>query len=414
MNCQSEYARICSLGRHSSNWLHLRMRCVMLVTVGSLVTALIGCQTASYSAASLPQSMRVSSVPADTGINLEQIGGSGTGTSQIGPGDLVEITIISGNGEERVTPMPARVAQDGSVTVPLIGVVQVDGLEPMAAEARIAAAAVERGIFRQPYVTLKVTEPAVNRVTVMGAVAKPGVIELPRGSCDLASALAAAGGLAEDASTHVEILHRNSPSFLAKQLQQSPGDASDGVQLAAYTSPANPPGAPFGPPGPLPIAGRLDAPSTVGPSAEPEMTRIDLAQAEPVSVKSRKLNDQDVVMVRADVERVIHVSGLVRRPDQFELTRNKDIRLLDAIAMAGGTTSPLADKVYVIRQMPDMPEPAVIKASIAGAKRRGNENLLLAAGDMVSVEDTPQTMMLDTATKFFRMAFGVSGSWTAF
>jgi hypothetical protein len=87
---------------------------------------------------------------------------------------------------------------------------------------------------------------------------------------------------------------------------------------------------------------------------------------------------------------------------------------LDAIAMAGGTTSVVADKVFVIRQSAGMPQPAVIKVSIARAKRHGDENLLLSAGDLVSVESTVSTMTLDTVSKFFRVALGLSGNVAAF
>ena len=82
--------------------------------------------------------------------------------------------------------------------------------------------------------------------------------------------------------------------------------------------------------------------------------------------------------------------------------------------MAGGATSPLADKVYVIRQFPDMPQPAVIKVSMAGAKRNGEENLRLASGDLVSVESTPATMAMDTVAQFFRVGLGINGSIAAF
>ena len=144
-----------------------------------------GCRTANYSAANLPTALRVEPMPTASGINLKRMGAGGTGTSQLGPGDLVEITIVSGTGDENVTPCPARVSSDGTVAVPLVGTVAVGGLEPFAAEQQIAVAAVERGIYRRPYVTLSVTQQAVNRVTVMGAVANPGVVELPRGSSDL-------------------------------------------------------------------------------------------------------------------------------------------------------------------------------------------------------------------------------------
>jgi polysaccharide export outer membrane protein len=290
--------------------------------------------------------------------------------------------------------VPARVAADGTVLVPLIGAVPVGGLEPVAAEQRIAHAAIERGIYRQPYVTLEVTEPAVNRVTVIGAVAKPGVVELPRGACDLASALAAAGGLSKEAGTQVEILHHNASPFLAASPAGSAGSEDQQIRLAAHTEP-------FGAP---PIA--------LGPSP-PRTSRIDLAQAGSESHEYRRLDDRDVVMVLPEEKRIIHVTGLVRKPDQFEVPMNEDMRVLDAIAMAGGTTSPVADKVFVIRQLANMPEPVVIKVSIASAKLDGTENLRLASGDLVSVESTMSTLMLESASKFFRMAIGVNGRLTA-
>jgi polysaccharide export outer membrane protein len=119
-------------------------------------------------------------------------------------------------------------------------------------------------------------------------------------------------------------------------------------------------------------------------------------------------------MVLSEQKRLIHVTGLVVKPNQFELTREKEIRVLDAIAMAGGTSSPVADKVIIIRHLPNMMEPALVKVSIWRAKRNGDENLRLAAGDLVSVESTASTMAVDTMTKFFRVALGVSGNVAAF
>lgn len=364
-----------------------------------MLAACAGCKSVNYSAANLPHEFLATPAPHTEGINLERMVGEGTGTTQIGPDDLVQITILSGAGDERAVPLPARVAEDGTVMVPLVGSVRIGGLEPVVAEKRIAAAAIERGIYRQPHVTLVVSEPATNRVTVLGAVAKPGVVKLPRGSCDLASALAAAGGLARNASTHIEIMHRGSEPFMAgtepKATEPSPAESS-GVKLAAYNELA-------------PATSVLNAAPTA--SAGANMDRVDLAQATSAGPQNRKLDDSDVVMVLPKETHVIHVSGLVKRPAQFDIEEDKHIHVLDAIAMAGGTASPIADKVYVIRQLPTMPEPVVIEISIHSAKLNGSENLLLAAGDMVSVESTPATMTLDAIGKFFRVAIG--GSLTA-
>lgn len=377
---------------------HCACRCVertrraaTLLTIAMTLCAVAGCRTGNYTARSMPVELQAPPMPTSTSINLERMGSDGVGTSQIGPGDLVAITIVSGNADERVTPVPARVAQDGTVTVPLVGAVRIGDMEPVAAEQQITNAAVERGIFLHPAVTLTVTQRATNHVTVLGAVAKPGVVELPRGSCDLASALAAAGGLSVNAGTQVEVLRRGPLALAAKAKAKKRADESSGVKLASLTEPID-----------QPVAGISD------------MSRIDLAQAGPGTIDNRQLEDRDVVNVLPQEKRLIHVTGLVRKPDQFELMRDKEIRVLDAIAMAGGTTSAVANKVYIIRQLPNMTEPDVIQISISKAKRDGDENLRLAAGDLVSVEDTMSTMMVDTVGKFFRVALGLNGSVAAF
>jgi polysaccharide export outer membrane protein len=358
--------------------------------VAILCISLAGCRAGNLKARNMPLELQAPLLPSSTSMNLERMGSDGAGTAQIGPGDLVSITIVSGSADERVTPVPARVGQDGSIIVPLVGPVVIGDMEPVAAEQQIAAAAIERGIYKQPAVTLTVTERAANHITVLGAVAKPGVVELPRGSSDLASALASAGGLANNAGTQVEILHRGKSILAAKTNGKQLAEDARAIQLASLTESLE---------------------STNGASP---MVRIDLSQAGAGALENRQLEDRDVVNVLPQAKRLIHVTGLVRRPDQFELARDKDIRVLDAIAMAGGTTSSVADKVYVIRKLPNMTDPAVIEVSLARAKREGDENLRLAEGDLVSVEETMSTMAVDTVSKFFRVALGLNGSVAAF
>lgn len=144
------------------------------------------------------------------------------------------------------------------------------------------------------------------------------------------------------------------------------------------------------------------------------MSEIDLSQSGIAASTSRKLDDGDVVMVQPREKRFIHVTGLVQKPSEIELTRDKDLRVLDAIATAGGSSSLVADKVLVIRQLPNMQEPIVIRVSMAAAKRNGDENLRLAAGDLVSVESTPATVLVDTIGKFFRIGMGLNSSFATF
>jgi polysaccharide export outer membrane protein len=150
------------------------------------------------------------------------------------------------------------------------------------------------------------------------------------------------------------------------------------------------------------------------PPHQPSQTeRIDLATAKPATGDYR-LGDRDIVMVMPRDKELVFVSGLVNKPGQFDLPTKQELRLLDAIAMAGGLSSSVADKVLVIRHVPNRPEPVPIRASIAAAKRNGQENLLLAAGDVVSIEQTPATVVVDSLTKLLRFSVGLAGSTTVF
>ena len=186
MTCRSEPA---DLPRVDPALRQPRSGGLRAVTLVAMLLAPAGCQTANYSATRLPEPLRAAAAQPNSSINLARIAGHGANSSQIGAGDLLDITIASGASEEQPEPVQSRVSHDGTVSVPLIGPVTVAGVEPFQAEQRVAATAVERGIYRQPYVTLTVAAQAVNRVTVLGAVAEPGVHELPRGASDLVGAL---------------------------------------------------------------------------------------------------------------------------------------------------------------------------------------------------------------------------------
>ena len=369
-----------------------------------ILAAASGCKTAHYRAANMPAQLRVPPAISANGLNLSRMAAPGLGTSRIAAGDLLELTITSGHNDEEITPVHVRVSPEGQVAVPLVGPVFVAGMEAFEAEQQIASAAIARQVYLQPSVTLQVTDRAVNRVTVLGAVMTPGVQELPRGSSDLVSALASAGGLTEEAGTKVDILHQASPNFLAAGQQPIDPSNETGVTLASYNSPGS------AHPGGL----AHSMPSHGSHASAPQTVRIDLAQAEPTAGPNYSLNDRDVVMVLPQEKRFIHVTGLVHKADQFELPRDQDVRLLDAVAMAGGVSSPVADKAFVIRRLPDMPEPAMIQVSLRKAKRDGNENLRLAPGDLVSVETTVATAVVDTATNLFRMTLGVGSNLATF
>jgi polysaccharide biosynthesis/export protein len=367
----------------------------MTLAIVSIIgcVSLLGCKSTHFTAESLPKHLQVEPTSRANHMDIAGMVGPGTGTNEISPGDLLEITVASGHSDEKENkPLQVRVTNEGTVNAPPIGPVTVAGMEAFTAEQQIAQAAIDRGIFVRPSITVQVVTPAVNRITVLGAVTEPGVKELPKGSCDLARALAAAGGLTEEASTKVDVLRYSTQTFMADGTN-SATPAGDGVTQASYNASTTP----------------ID-----GAAPPPQTFRIDLAQASEKKQTTYGLGDRDVVMVLPAEKQFVHVTGLVRTPNQFELPRHQDVTVMDAIALAGGVSSPVADKVFIIRRLPDMTEPAVIQVSIREAKGDGAENLRLAAGDLVSVERTPSTVIVDSMMTMFRVGFSVGGNLVAF
>ncbi|MFZ9090644.1 MAG: SLBB domain-containing protein, partial [Planctomycetaceae bacterium] len=127
--------------------------------------------------------------------------------------------------------------------------------------------------------------------------------------------------------------------------------------------------------------------------------------------QSYMVEDGGVVMVEKRDPEPIYVQGLVRTPNQYDYPIGKDLRLLQAISLAGGVSNQLADKIFVIRQLPGSAEPLLIQVSYRRAKRSQESNIRLGPGDVISVEQTPGTVFMD-ALNIIR--FGINGSTALF
>lgn len=109
----------------------------------------------------------------------------------LGPGDMVRVQVFQ--NPELATD--TRVSENGSITFPLIGAVEVGGLAIAAAERKIAAALKNGGFVRQPQVNIVILQMRGNQVSVLGQVNRPGRFPLETLS-RVSDMLAAAGGAA--------------------------------------------------------------------------------------------------------------------------------------------------------------------------------------------------------------------------
>jgi len=117
----------------------------------------------------------------------------------LGPGDLLHITVFE--AEELETK--ARVSSRGSISVPLLGLVQVEDLTAREAEIKIEEKYREKYI-KDPHVTVFVEEHFSQRVTLVGEFKNPGTYDYPS-KLRLLDVLALGGGLSNNAGRIVQV-----------------------------------------------------------------------------------------------------------------------------------------------------------------------------------------------------------------
>ena len=110
----------------------------------------------------------------------------------LGAGDVLSITVL-GDAQLSTT---APIGPDGIISMPLVGQFLASGRTIAELKAEIETRLTT--YIKNPDVTIIVTSFRPIRVAVLGAAARPGSYQLPQGS-RAADAIAAAGGLADDA-----------------------------------------------------------------------------------------------------------------------------------------------------------------------------------------------------------------------
>jgi len=111
---------------------------------------------------------------------------------QLGPGDNIRIQVFQ-NPE---LTLETRVSENGSITYPLVGVLNVGGLTLSAAEQVIARALATGNFIERPQVNVILLQNRGNQVSVLGQVNRPGRFPLETFNIRFSEMVAIAGGLA--------------------------------------------------------------------------------------------------------------------------------------------------------------------------------------------------------------------------
>ena len=130
----------------------------------------------------------------------------------IGPEDLLQVSIWKNEAMSRTLP----VRPDGKISLPLLHDITAAGLTPLQLRDKIAAALAE--FMPNPEVSVSVMQVNSYRVSVLGEVQKPGVLQL-KAPTTVLEALALAGGFRDFASPSKIVIFRKDASGQTQRLR---------------------------------------------------------------------------------------------------------------------------------------------------------------------------------------------------
>ena len=247
---------------------------------------------------------------------------------RLGPKDLIEIQVV----EEETLNLQRRVGDSGSLILPLVGELQVAGLTP-AQTAKLLQGRLEESFLQRATVTVRVVEFRSRPISVIGAVRRPGTLELS-GRWNLLDALTDAGGLAEGHGEVVNILRR-ADNGLHDQLTISIDDL---------------------------------------------LVRADPTVNVPIF-------SNDVISVPLAAPITVYLMGEVTSTGAMTFRSNQRPTLLTAIAQAGGLTKRASTKLSVKRQAEDGSRYEIVvryKRVLGGEE----PDLPLQDGDLIVVKES--------------------------
>jgi polysaccharide export outer membrane protein len=244
---------------------------------------------------------------------------------RIGAKDLLEIAVF-GLPELNQT---VRVAEDGSITLSLLGKVEVAGLTAQELEKKLASL-LDQQYTKGSNVTVFIKE--YQKVAVNGAVGRPGLYELV-GPTTLLQIIAQAGGLTTQVMNELYIYRQ--------------GQDGQNIKIS------------------------IDLTDLINGGNQD----LDIL-----------LQPKDSIIIPVDQTLSVYVYGQVRNPGVIQFQQSKRITLLQAIAQAGGTTEwAKSSRVLIKRKNKKTGNEMKIPINLKNLIKGKISDIVLEEGDVVIV-----------------------------
>jgi polysaccharide export outer membrane protein len=121
----------------------------------------------------------------------------------LGPGDVVKVSIY-GSPDLGVE---TRISETGTISFPLLGQVDINGLNVATAEKKLGSLLESGGYLKKPQVNIIVTQIQSRQVSVLGQVNRPGRFPL-EGKRTVMDVLALAGGFSADGGDVISLIRK--------------------------------------------------------------------------------------------------------------------------------------------------------------------------------------------------------------
>jgi polysaccharide export outer membrane protein len=290
------------------------------------------------------------------------------------PGDALELTMPAilrtvapeeTGGIDRIAPYVCRVSENGTITLPQAGDIEAEGKTLAQIESMVVAAYYPKYVVTRPSVFARVVDYGTSRVTIAGAVARPGIYPLRNDQMSVMGLVMEAGGIVAEGAATIRIFRRDADSAKVNRASGGPGKVNQAEPAPVV----------------LPIQG----------------LNVPFADVE--------LRDGDRVVVDRLSQPLVTVIGLVIRPGNFPYPTDVQYNLTQVLAFAGGLNQVAEPRYATIHRLkPDGTSVSVTLEIVDNSKLTEASLTVIKPGDIVDVQQTPRTR---TALLIDRM-FGIS------
>lgn len=249
---------------------------------------------------------------------------------RVGPKDVLEVTAL---GVAEIQKFVVRVSEEGRITLPLVGEVDVNNLTQSEVERKLVAVLGEKYLVN-PQVTVFIREYESRRVNVLGAVEKPGPYRL-LGRQTVMSVISQAGGMTRDAGSEIIVI------------RQLADGSSTSIRISVDD-----------------LFVRGDA-------------KLNIA-----------LEPNDIVNIPVDKVVTIYVFGQVKNPGALQVRRSSLPSLTQAIAQAGGFSDRAARGAVRIRRRAASGQEIEIKVNARDILKGKVKDIPLMENDTVYVPES--------------------------